>query len=151
MPPVLTTLVYARQDDRVLLLHRKKEPNLGLWVAPGGKLEPGESPQECAWRELHEETGLSAGKLILKGLITEVSPRPDWQWLLFIYVAEEITGNLVECHEGQLAWVRLDCIPLLPLPEADMIFYPHILNDQQVYQAKSVYDQELKLIRMDEY
>ena len=44
MTPVLTTLVYCLQNGKVLLIKRHKEPNRGLWVAPGGKIEPGESP-----------------------------------------------------------------------------------------------------------
>ena len=58
MTPILTTLIYCLREEKTLLMERRKEPNLGLWVAPGGKIELGESPYECARRELYEETGL---------------------------------------------------------------------------------------------
>ncbi len=51
MTPILTTLIYCLREEQTLLLERRKEPNLGLWVAPGGKIELGESPHECARRE----------------------------------------------------------------------------------------------------
>jgi 8-oxo-dGTP diphosphatase len=84
MTPILSTLVYCVRNGRVLLMHRHKEPNLGLWVGLGGKLEPDESPYECARRELHEEAGLRAQHLVFRGLVTEVSPHPDWHWMLFM-------------------------------------------------------------------
>ena len=81
MPRVLATLVYVIKGDEVLLHQRAKDPNKGLWVAPGGKLEPDESPVECAIREMREETGLEIAMPVLRGIMTEVSPRPDYQWI----------------------------------------------------------------------
>lgn len=89
MRPKLATLVYCVRDGRVLLLRRAKEPCRGMWTAPGGKVEPGESPAACAARELYEETGLRARRSELKGIIFETSPRQDWQWLIFIYMVTE--------------------------------------------------------------
>ncbi|MCD4739136.1 MAG: NUDIX domain-containing protein, partial [Anaerolineae bacterium] len=51
MPRVPSVLIYLRRGDELLLMHRHKEPNLGLWVAPGGKVELDESPHETARRE----------------------------------------------------------------------------------------------------
>ena len=67
---VLATLVYAVKGDEVLLHRRVKDPNKGLWVAPGGKLEPDESPAECAIREMREESGLELRELSLRGIMT---------------------------------------------------------------------------------
>ena len=158
MDRILGTLVYARHDvspngdKRVLMLHRSKEPNKGLWVAPGGKVEIHESPLECAIRELHEETGLVARRIKLRGLVTEVSPREDYQWLLFIFVTDEVEGELIACNEGQLAWVNLSAVPLLPIPPADGIFFPHIINDNgPLYQARYTYDADLNLVHVEEF
>ncbi len=60
---VSTVVVYTRRGDEVLLMHRNKEPNLGLWIAPGGKVETGESPRDTARREMVEETDLEVGDL----------------------------------------------------------------------------------------
>ncbi|MBS60598.1 MAG: DNA mismatch repair protein MutT [Anaerolineaceae bacterium] len=152
MKPILATMVYCIKDGDVLLMLRNKEPNLGLWVGPGGKLEPGESPYDCAKRELYEETGLEVNDLYFRGLITEISPRPDWQWLMFLYVATEFSGTIVEDkREGRLSWCSLSEVMQLPIPEADSVFFEKVTNiNMPFYQAKFVYDSELNLVNVVE-
>ncbi|MGI9509784.1 MAG: NUDIX hydrolase [Geminicoccaceae bacterium] len=131
------------REDTVLLLRRAKEPMKGLWVAPGGKIEPGESPWQCANRELQEETGLQANGLMLRGIITETSPRPDWQWLIFIYVAKETSGQMIRrSEEGELAWVPVSRMTDMPPPEADRIFGPKVLDlEASLYHAHFIFDE----------
>ena len=152
MKPILATMVYCIKDGDVLLMLRNKEPNLGLWVGPGGKLEPGESPYDCAKRELYEETGLEVNDLYFRGLITEISPRPDWQWLMFLHVATEFSGTLVEDkREGRLSWCSLSEVMQLPIPEADSVFFQKVINiNMPFYQAKFVYDSDLSLVNVIE-
>ncbi len=152
MKPVLTTMVYCVKDGKVLLMLRNKEPNLGLWVGPGGKLEPGESPYDCAKRELYEETGLEVDELYFRGLITEISPRPDWQWLMFLYVATEFSGSIVEDkREGRLSWCALSEVMQLPIPEADKVFFQKVIHiNMPFYQAKFIYDSDLCLVNVIE-
>lgn len=56
--PRIGSAVVVRRDDSLLLARRAKEPNLGKWVFPGGKIELFESIKAAAERELLEETGL---------------------------------------------------------------------------------------------
>ena len=121
MARIPTVLVYAVKDDRVLLMHRHKEPNLGLWIAPGGKIEVDESPHDAACREMQEETGLIVDELVWRGLCTAVSPLPGWQWMLFIYVTRSFHGSLQEdLREGALAWVGVDTyLSEMAIPQAD--------------------------------
>lgn len=156
MPRIPTVLVYAVQDDRVLLMHRNKEPNLGLWTAPGGKIELDESPHDAARREMQEETGLILDELEWRGYCTEVSPLPDWQWMLFIYVARTFHGSLhPDLREGSLAWVDLASYlggDALPTPQADRIFAPRVLGPEPgIFEAKFVYDADLNLVSWVEY
>ncbi len=146
--PILSTLVYCLENDRVLLMRRNKEPNLGLWVAPGGKVEGGESPYDCAVRELQEETGLKALNLRFRGLVTEVSPQPDWQWMLFLYVTTDFSGDLVgDQREGEFRWWSLKETESLSLPQSDQVFFPKVIDfSQPFYQAKYVYDTNLDLV-----
>ena len=70
--PQLATICYIDNGKELLMLHRNKKPNdvhAGKWIGVGGKLERGETPQECAAREILEETGLKA-KPVLKGATT---------------------------------------------------------------------------------
>lgn len=151
--PILGTLVYCVRDGQVLMLYRHKEPNLGLWVAPGGKVEHGEAPLECARRELREETGLVAHSLTFRGLVTEVSPRPDWHWMLFIYLTRSFSGTVqADEREGRLHWVPIEEIANLPLPQADRIFTPRVLDTTTpFYEAKYIYDDDLTLVEVIEY
>ena len=153
MTPVLTTLVYCLQNGQVLLMKRHKEPNRGLWVAPGGKIEPGESPYECALRELYEETGLYAHDLRLRGLVTMVSPLPGWHWMLFIHAATNFAGELItDEREGSLRWWPLADVHQLPIPQADAIFFPGVTElSQPLYYAKYVYDADLNLVQVLEH
>ncbi len=144
----VTTLVYALRDSQVLMMYRRKQPNLGQWIAPGGKVELHESPVECAVRELAEETGLLAtGRPELRLIVTETSPLPDWQWLMFIYLVREFQGALnTDCVEGDLAWVAVDQVLGLPIPQADAIFYPYVVDGSPgPVSMKFEYDADLRL------
>jgi ADP-ribose pyrophosphatase YjhB (NUDIX family) len=147
-PFIIATLIYAQRGPQVLMLHRRKEPNLGLWIAPGGKLEPGESPRQCAIRELHEETGLHAIQPELRAVVTEISPDPDWQWLMFIYRTQVQAGPVQsDKREGTLQWFHRDQVMQLPIPQADTIFYPYVIDPAGPPQEmRFTYDANLKLI-----
>ena len=153
MPPIPSTMVYCLENDQVLLMKRNKVPNLGLWVAPGGKVEPGESPYECALRELQEETQLVADHLIFRGLVTETSPTPDWQWRLFLYVATNFSGEMIgDVREGDFKWWPVNVVNSIEIPEADQIFFRHIINlSSPPYHAKYDYDEKINLIYTTEY
>ena len=88
------------------MLHRNKKENdihQGKWVSVGGKFEIGETPEECAKREIYEETGLIAEKLELCGFITFPNFTQDGQdWYSFVYRVTEFSGNLIENCPGVL-------------------------------------------------
>ncbi|ATB29012.1 NUDIX hydrolase [Melittangium boletus] len=152
MKPTLTTLIYCIQGDQVLLAQRKSKPFQGMWVAPGGKIEPLESPRECALRELREETGLDAKELTLRGIVTEVSGRPDWQWMIFIYVTRDFSGELLgDPREGTLRWWPIHEVKPPAIPESDAIFFPRLLEPgPTVYEARYEYDMDLRLVRVND-
>lgn len=151
-PPLqLATLVYALRDEQVLLLRRTTEPNRGLWVAPGGKLDHGESPAECAVREMREETGLAIERPVLRAVMTETSPRADYQWLTFIFVAWDFDGTFTPAPGiGEFRWVPVDEVAKLTIPPADAIFFPRLLEDGTTFHAKFEYDADLNLLRWQE-
>ncbi len=113
-------------DDkgRHLLLHRKKAPNLGLFSPIGGKLDvhTGESPAQCAQREIHEEVGLDLPleRLHLLGMVAETAFEGKGHWLMFVY---QVLGTVwVEPHdmrEGRLDWYTREEMMKLDIPETD--------------------------------
>lgn len=150
-PRILSVLCYAIRDGHTLMMHRRKEPNLGLWTAPGGKLEWDEAPHETVVREMHEETGLVVVNPTLRAVITEVSPSEDYQWMMFVYVAHQFEGEVGQTHEGDLAWVPIADLSDLPTPQADRIFGPPVLDGgDRVHQMKFIYDEEIRLVGWEE-
>lgn len=151
-PPLkLATLVYALRDEQVLMLRRTTEPNRGLWVAPGGKFDHGESPSECAVREMYEETGLRIQAPVLRAVMTETSPRADYQWLTFIFVAWDFEGTFTPAPGiGEFRWVSVDEVTNLPIPPADAIFFPRLLENGSIFHGKFEYDAELNLLHWQE-
>ena len=148
---ILSVLCYLVRDGQVLMMLRRKQPNLGQWTAPGGKLEWDEAPHETCVREMREETGLTVRRPQLRAVITEVSPVETYQWMMFVYVAEEFEGVLSQTHEGDLAWLPLDRLDTYPLPQADRVFGPRVLDwDGHVAELKFYYDAAVNLVRWEE-
>jgi 8-oxo-dGTP diphosphatase len=97
------TLCFLTRADQVLMLHRRKAPNQGLWNGVGGHIEAGEDPQDCILREIREETGYQLESARFAGLLT-------WEGFeianggLYVFTAEAPAGEPGPCSEGQLAW-----------------------------------------------
>jgi len=125
LPFKISTLLYCfNERDEVLLLERRKEPNLGLWSPCGGKLktELGESPYACACREAQEEIGLSlpATDLHLVGLISEHGYDGQAHWLMFLFEIRTRLNLLPPPNpEGRFAFFRPETITSLQLPQTD--------------------------------
>jgi 8-oxo-dGTP diphosphatase len=138
---VAATLCYVRSGGRTLMLHRNKKPgdvHRGKWNGLGGKLEPGESPDECVAREVREESGLAILDARLRGVLSFPAFRAGEDWLVFLYTATKFEGTLGECAEGELEWIADARLLELPLWEGDRIFLPW-LDGERFFSAKFVY------------
>lgn len=123
----LATLCYVRRDGRTLMIHRVKKANdihAGKWNGLGGKLNPGETPEECAVREIFEESGLRVSNPQLKGLLTFPAFTDDEDWYVFVFLVKDFEGELIESPEGNLCWVEDAELTNLNLWEGDPIFLP---------------------------
>ena len=138
----LTTLCYIEQDEKYLMLHRvKKENDLNhdKWIGVGGKLEDGETPEECLLREVQEETGYTLTQYRLRGIITFLSD--EWESeTMYLYTATGFTGTQCTCDEGDLAWVPKKEIESLKLWEGDKIFFRLLEEDKGVFSLKLRYE-----------
>lgn len=141
----LATLVYLKKDNKTLMLHRiKKENDMhkdkcnGL----GGKFDDGESPEDCAVREIKEETNIDIKKLTLKGILTfPNNVGLSESWYVFVYVSYDFKGTLLknkDVSEGNLEWIDDDKLLDLPIWEGDKIFIP-LLDKPGVFSAKFIY------------
>ena len=124
---------------RVLLLRRLKAPNQGLCSPIGGKLDmhTGESPAQCARREIQEEAGIDVPieRLHLLGLISERAYEGKGHWLLFYYrVMGPVEVTRTTINEGSLEWFHPHEIDGLPLPESDRkIIWPLVRRCEKRY------------------
>lgn len=110
----------AIQDGQVLLL---KKPRRGWYVAPGGKMESGESIYEAAVREFKEETNVTPSNVQLKAVYTIIIKENDTvvdEWMLFTFVARGVEGTpFDETREGKLEWHTIEELEQLPMAEGD--------------------------------
>lgn len=137
----LATLCYLRKDGRTLMLHRTKKVNdihQGKWNGLGGKLEPGETPEECARREIREESGLQATNLKLKGFLTFPEFALGEDWYAFVFVVDQFEGQLIDSSEGQLEWIEDERLLDLELWEGDRYFLEW-LDQAGFFSAKFIY------------
>jgi len=138
----LATLCYLRKNDQTLMIHRVKKENdmhAGKWNGLGGKFEPGESPEECAKREIQEESGLVPKELTLKGVLTFPAFSNLEDWYAFVYVVSEFEGRMIDSSEGVLKWIPNDELLELNLWDGDRIFLPW-LDRPEFFSGKFVYD-----------
>jgi len=146
----LTTLCYIEQDDKYLMLYRNKKKNdqsEGKWLGVGGKIESGESPEECVVREVYEETGLALNNVKFRGIITFVSDVWDNEFM-FLYTSDDFTGTIKEtCDEGELAWIPKSKVIELPAWEGDKVFLKPLIAGETDIHIKLVYEGE-KLVKV---
>lgn len=136
-----TTLCYLEKEDSYLLLHRCKEKgdiNTGKWLGVGGHFEKGESPFDCAIREVFEETGLVLAAARYRGVVTFVPDKGEAEQM-HLFTSSDFAGEMIECNEGALAWVKKKDLPSLPQWEGDRIFLHLLAKEHPFFSLKLVY------------
>ena len=126
-----STLCYIVKDGKVLMLHRvkkKNDINHDKWIGIGGKFEPEEAPEECILREAKEETGLTLTSWRCRGVVTFLQEGGEGEYM-YLFTADDFTGELTECDEGDLQWVSLEFLDALPKWEGDRIFLNLLWQD----------------------
>lgn len=131
----LTTLIYITRGDYCLFIRktRKGDMNLDKWLGIGGHFETDETPEECALRELREESGIVREDLTdfeYRGLVTFLSSEYESEYM-HLFTASVPEGFEVPekaCDEGELSWVALDKINDLPVWEGDKIMFDYLFK-----------------------
>lgn len=143
----MTTLCYIEKDNKYLMLHRVKKEhdiNKDKWIGVGGHFEHGESPEDCMFREVMEETGLTPLSYRFCGIVTFLSDmgteKEAWEYMC-LYHIEEFKGEIKECDEGVLEWVDKEKILDLDLWEGDRLFLRYMQERRSFFSLKLVYEE----------
>ena len=137
------------KDNHVLLL---KKPRRGWYVAPGGKMDPGESVYEAAVREFIEETGAEPIGAHLKGVYTmvikdETANTVQNEWMLYTFVAHDLIGTPMETTaEGELSWHPIESLQTLPMAEGDRTNLLFAVSQLGMQYGTFYYTEEFKLL-----
>ena len=114
-------------DGRVLLAQRPKGRTMaGLWEFPGGKVEPGEKPEQTLIRELKEELGIDVKEACLAPLTFASHAYDDFHLMMPLYVCRRWDGTPAPLEGQELAWVRPNKLRDYPMPPADLPLIPHL-------------------------
>ena len=126
---LVSAVALIDRDGRVLLAQRPEGKSMaGLWEFPGGKIEPGETPEAALIRELQEELGIDTWASCLAPLTFASHSYDDFHLLMPLFACRKWDG-IVQPKEGQsLAWVAPRDLRAYPMPPADIPLIP-ILRD----------------------
>jgi 8-oxo-dGTP diphosphatase len=132
-PPKRLMLVAAcalvDADGRVLITQRPEGKSMaGLWEFPGGKVEPGETPEQALVRELKEEIGVETKTACLAPLTFASHTYDDFHLLMPLYVCRRFWGTPMPLEVKALKWVRPNRLRDYPMPAADEPLIPFLVD-----------------------
>lgn len=146
-PKERATLMFIIRNGRMLLIHKKRGFGAGYYNAPGGRLEPGETPLECAVRETQEELCITplepvhAGTLMFQ-FVDGHSIHGE------VFTAAEFEGTPTETDEAVPVWFSIDELPWHNMWADDPVWYPKLLAGEKftgrfTFDHKTMLDYEL--------
>jgi 8-oxo-dGTP diphosphatase len=124
------TLVFVIRGGRILLIRKKRGLGAGKINGPGGRLEPGETPEACAARELREELGVVAGELVRMGE-HRFQFVDGYSTYVHVYRTHEIEGTAIETDEASPRWCDLSEIPFDDMWEDDRYWLPLVIQGRR--------------------
>jgi 8-oxo-dGTP diphosphatase len=132
------TLVFVIRDGQILLINKKTGLGKGKINGPGGKVDPGETPEDCAVRECREELGINVSNL-------EYCGEHRFQFVdgysihVWVYRTTEFEGVPTESPEARPLWVPVDEIPYDQMWEDDQFWLPMVIRGER-FQTRWIFD-----------
>jgi len=128
------TLCFVMSEGKVLLGFKKKGFGSSKYAGFGGKLEPGETPEKAAVRELQEECGLFASEVRNMGELNFLFPfKPEWDMLVHVFLARTWSGDQFETDEMRPQWFEISKIPYSQMWDDYKHWFPWVLAGEQVH------------------
>jgi 8-oxo-dGTP diphosphatase len=126
-PRERATLCFIIRDNQILLIRKKRGLGAGKINAPGGRLEMGETPHECAIRETQEEVGLTPIGVQERGQL-HFQFADGYSLHCTVFTASDFSGELIETDEALPLWTEIDAIPYEEMWADDIHWLPGVLN-----------------------
>lgn len=132
------TLVFVMREDEILLIDKKTGLGKGKVNGPGGKVEPGETPEQCAIRECQEELSITVSNL-------EYCGEHKFQFVdgysihVFVYRTRDFDGEPTESREARPLWVKVDQIPYDQMWEDDQHWLPMMIRGER-FRTRWIFD-----------
>lgn len=144
-PGMRATLMFIRVGDEVLLIEKQRGIGMGKVNGPGGKIDPGETPLECAIRETEEELCVTATGVRKMGeLYFAMSDMPDIH--CHVFMADGYEGTPTQTPEAIPLWTRVSEIPYERMWDDDRYWLGEMLEGQ-TFRGRFVFDKETILWR----
>lgn len=148
-PADRATLVFVLRPREVLLIRKKRGLGAGKVNGPGGRLEPGESPAECAVRETWEELGIVPRALCLRGELS-FQFRDGYALFGYVFSADGFEGVPRETDEAVPLWTPRHAIPYGEMWADDALWFPHLLAGRSfrgrfIFDGDAMVDHELEV------
>ncbi|MBJ95332.1 MAG: NUDIX hydrolase [Rickettsiales bacterium] len=125
-PTDRATLLFVLDESKILLIRKKRGLGAGKISAPGGRMEPGESPLQCALRELKEEVGVTAFEAAERGL-HHFQFMDGYALKVHVFITRRWSGEPVETDEAIPLWFDVAALPYEEMWEDDRLWMPHLL------------------------
>ena len=143
VPRERANLCFIVKEGRVLLIRKKRGLGAGKINARGGKLEPGETPEQAAIRETQEEVGVTPLGLEARGLL-RFQFTDGYGLLCWVFVARDLEGEPVSTPEADPVWVSVDSVPYEEMWADDSRWLPFVLEGG-TFTGSFLFDQETML------
>ena len=118
-PTLRATLLFLVKDGQVLLIRKKRGLGAGKINGPGGKIDPGETPEQCAVRETQEELGITVTHACLAPFVFASHGYDSFHLLMPLYLLRRWDGLVTAKEHEAIAWVRPEKLTDYPMPPAD--------------------------------
>ena len=149
-PTQRATLCFIIQDDRMLLIHKKRGLGKGKINGPGGRIDPGETPRQCAVREVQEELCVTPSELTHHGEL-HFQFSDGFGIFVHVYSATKMAGEPRETDEAVPLWVTTDAIPYERMWADDILWLPLLLENKRfvgrfLFRGDEMIDHELDVL-----
>ena len=147
-----TVLCYIDNGDSYLMLlrnKRKNDMNEGKWLGVGGHVNFKESLDEALIREVKEETNLNLFEYNNRGIVYFYNG--NYLEVMHLYTSDSFSGELIECDEGTLKWIKKPEILNLNLWEGDRVFLPLLMENEPYFEIGLHYNKDNKLEKVERY